>query len=59
MADIVGLSEIAERVHVEVGTVRQWRKRYDDFPEPLLVLRMGNLYLWPEVEEWVHRHKLV
>ena len=59
MADIVGVSEIAERASVSVYTVRKWKQRYADFPAPFLELTMGNLYLWSEVKEWVHHRHLV
>lgn len=50
--DIVGASEIADRLGVSSSVVHDWQRRYDEFPEPLLRLRMGLLWHWPDVEAW-------
>ncbi len=50
--DIVGASEIADRLGVSSSVVHDWQRRYDDFPGPLRRLRMGLLWSWPEVLAW-------
>lgn len=50
--DIVGASEIADRLGVSSSVVHDWQRRYDDFPDPLRRLRMGLLWSWPEVLAW-------
>lgn len=50
--EIVGVSEIADRLGVSSSVVHDWQRRYEGFPTPLRRLRMGLLWHWPEVEEW-------
>ena len=49
---IVDATEIASRLAVEPGTVHSWRKRHDDFPEPRIVLAVGPIWFWPDIELW-------
>lgn len=49
---IVGAAEIAQRLGVARGVVGDWRRRYDDFPEPVASLTMGHVWNWPDVERW-------
>ena len=52
-ADLVGAHEIAERLDVSrPQVVHVWRKRYDDFPEPIATLRSALIWDWTEVEAW-------
>ena len=51
--DPVGIHEIAERHGTTPGTIRSWRKRHADFPQPLAQLAMGPLFDWHEVKEWL------
>jgi hypothetical protein len=37
---------------VEVSTVHKWRRRHDDFPQPVAELRAGLVWAWPDVEAW-------
>ena len=55
--DLVGTHEIAERLGLSSSQlVRDWRRRYpDDFPEPVLALKVGLIWSWSEVEDWLHR----
>jgi len=51
--DLVGASEIADRLGLASSSVvRDWRRRHADFPAPVLVLRMGPVWSWPEVRTW-------
>jgi hypothetical protein len=56
VSDLVGAAEIAERLglaHPE--SVHVWRRRYDDFPEPVAHLKRAHVWAWPDVEKWA-RH---
>lgn len=51
--DLVGAAEIAERLSLaQVQTVHTWRRRYDDFPEPVARLKQALIWSWPDVEAW-------
>lgn len=53
MDHLVGASEIAKRLGVkQPQAVHLWRRRYDDFPEPVAQLDMGFVWNWPDVERW-------
>lgn len=52
VSDLVGVAEIAQRIGVEVGTVQSWRRRHDDFPEPIARLSAGLVWAWPDVDDW-------
>lgn len=50
---LVGAAEIAERLGVKHSeTVHAWRRRYDDFPDPIAVLKQAMVWNWPDVERW-------
>lgn len=55
VSDLVGASEIAERLDVEVSAVHKWHRRYPDFPAPLTRLRAGLVWAWPDVQTWADR----
>jgi len=51
--ELVGTREIAERLGVAYPeTVHNWRRRYDDFPEPVGELSGVFVWAWPDVEKW-------
>lgn len=51
--DLVGAAEIADRLFLaQVQTVHSWRRRYDDFPEPVARLKQALIWSWPDVEAW-------
>ena len=51
--DLVTVSHIAEKFEVTPATIRIWRYRYDDFPEPAMELRPSyNLYRMSEMWDW-------
>lgn len=51
--NLVGAAEIAERCGVKrPQVVHDWRRRYEDFPEPVAQLRTALVWNWPEVERW-------
>lgn len=50
---LVGAAEIASRLGVKrPQVVHDWRRRYDDFPEPVAHLRQALVWNWPDVERW-------
>ena len=54
--DLVGAAEIAERLGLaQVQTVHLWRRRYEDFPQPIAQLRQALIWSWPEVADWASR----
>lgn len=57
--DLVGVTEIAERLGgIPRDTVHQWRRRYDDFPEPIAVLTQALVFVWADVERWADQNGL-
>lgn len=50
--DIVGASEIADRLGVSSSVVHDWQRRYEEFPDPIRRLRMGLVWAWPQIEAW-------
>lgn len=58
--DLVGAAEIAERLALaQVQTVHTWRRRYQDFPEPVAQLKQALIWSWPDVEAWARAtHRL-
>lgn len=52
-ADLVGVTEIAKKVGVRLSAVSNWTVRHLDFPEPVVELSFGKLWLWSDVERWL------
>ena len=50
--DLVGMSEIAQRLGTSAGLVRQWRQRAIGFPQPLVTLATGPVWDWSTVQAW-------
>lgn len=50
---LLGMAEIAEIAGVSRQSVVNWRSRHQDFPRPVLTLRMGPLFDRDEVSEWL------
>lgn len=50
---LIGIPEIAEIAHVSRPAVSNWRKRYDDFPEPRVQSDSGVLFELRSIEEWL------
>jgi predicted DNA-binding transcriptional regulator AlpA len=50
---LVGAAEIASRLGVKrPQVVHDWRRRYEDFPEPVAHLRQALVWYWPDVDRW-------
>lgn len=53
---LVGAAEIADRLGLShPQSVHSWRRRYEDFPQPRVVLEQAMLFYWPDVEAWARR----
>ena len=49
-----GAPEIAESLGLaRPQVVHNWRYRHADFPVPIAELRQGNVWYWPDIEEWL------
>jgi len=51
--DLVGRAEIAKREGVTKAGVDTWRRRYPDFPEPVVVISSTPVWRWSEVNRWL------
>lgn len=50
---LVGAAEIAARMGVKrQQVVHAWRRRHDDFPQPIAELSQTLVWYWPDVERW-------
>lgn len=54
--DLVDLTAIAEMANTTPGTVRSWRYRHPDFPQPVQ-LAVGPVWQRPDVEAWLAGRK--
>jgi hypothetical protein len=53
---LVGTAEIAERFGLShPQNVHAWRRRYTDFPKPVVALKRVLLWRWPDVERWAKK----
>lgn len=50
--NIGSIAEVAELAGVSKQVVSNWRKRYDDFPEPIVKLAMGPIFNMDQIEAW-------
>lgn len=50
---LVGAAEIAMRLGAKrPQVVHEWRRRYEDFPEPVAKLEQAFVWYWPDVDRW-------
>ncbi|MEZ0073858.1 class I SAM-dependent DNA methyltransferase [Planotetraspora sp. GP83] len=52
----VNAGDIARLAGVGRAAVSNWRRRYEDFPQPVGGTASSPLFSLPEVEEWLHRN---
>lgn len=52
---IMGIAEIANCFQVSPAAVTNWRKRYEDFPKPIAILKAGPIFQKEEIEKWYRR----
>lgn len=55
MQEIVGLSEISEITNSTLQTVTNWKRRYSDFPKPIVRVKAGEFYDKDQVMNWLKR----
>ena len=53
---LMGMAEIAERLRLSRERASQLANRRD-FPEPVARLKMGQVWLASDVDEWVRVHR--
>jgi predicted DNA-binding transcriptional regulator AlpA len=54
--DLVGVAEIAAIFNTSRAQVSRWALR-EDFPDPVARLRMGPIWMRPDVERWGKQRK--
>jgi len=54
-SELVGVAELATHYNTSTSTVSNWVYRYEDFPEPVVRLRMGPVWVLGDVEAWMER----
>jgi hypothetical protein len=52
---LVGVFEIAELANVSASAVANWRKRFPDFPAPIVELKSGPVYSENKIKLWLAR----
>lgn len=57
--DYAGLAEVAEFLGVSKQCVINWRRSFDDWPEPVATLAMGPIYRLCDMRDWRRRQKPV
>src|SRR2546422_11639234 len=55
--ELVGLQEIATLASVTPSAVTNWRKRFPDFPSPLVELKSGPVFSESQVQAWLARRQ--
>src|SRR5208337_1728035 len=54
---LIGVFEIAELANVSPSAVANWRKRFSDFPAPLVELKSGPVFSENQVKLWLARRE--
>ena len=55
--NLLGISEIAEMAGVTRQAVTNWRKRFDDFPQPVQTLQSGPVWKRELIEDWLKQRE--
>lgn len=55
MEQLVGIAEIAKMFDVSPAAVTNWRKRFEDFPKPTVVLKSGPVFKSEQIQKWYRR----
>jgi hypothetical protein len=56
-SDLIGLHEIAALADVTTSAVANWRKRFTDFPSPVVDLKSGPVFQGAQVKVWLARRQ--
>lgn len=51
-AELVGATEIGERLGVDRKTVHLWRRRHPKFPKPVATIERTLVWVWADVATW-------
>jgi len=51
-SDLAGIREIARHYDLSPQAIDYWKKRHDDFPEPVARLKATPVYLLSQVIAW-------
>jgi len=54
---LIGIYEIAEIANVSPSAVANWRKRFPDFPAPIVELKSGPVFGENQVKLWLARRQ--
>lgn len=54
---LIGIYEISELANVSPSAVANWRKRFPDFPSPLVDLKSGPVFSENQVKLWLARRQ--
>src|SRR6266568_976165 len=55
--NFIGLYEIAEMAGVGPSAVANWRKRFSDFPAPVVDLKSGPVFQVGSVRAWLNKRE--
>jgi type I restriction-modification system DNA methylase subunit/predicted DNA-binding transcriptional regulator AlpA len=53
---LISLTDVAKMAQVSRPAVSNWRRRYEDFPQPVQETGATSLFQLAEVERWMRRH---
>src|SRR5262245_1754871 len=56
-SDLVGLQEVAELARVTSSAVANWRRRFPDFPAPIVELKSGPVFSGEQVQAWLNKRQ--
>lgn len=56
-SQLVGLQEIADIANVTASAVANWRKRFPDFPGPIVELKSGPVFNEDQVRSWLAKRQ--
>jgi Z1 domain len=55
--DLIGLHEIAALAEVSSSAVANWRKRFPDFPAPVVDLKSGPVFRGSQIQAWLAKRQ--
>lgn len=55
--DYAGVAEVAEFMGTSKQNIRNWRVRWEHFPEPVAELSMGPIWRLCQIRDWARENK--
>src|SRR5260370_25108879 len=55
--ELIGLHEVASLAEVSPSAVANWRKRFQDFPAPLVELKSGPVFREADIQVWLAKRQ--